>query len=547
MRFLSLLLTLIYSLVTFAQTDTQDSGGPLTPEWAAYDVKFYNINLNIHPDKQTIKGWVGITAQAVTNMKEFVLDLDDRYRITKIVFDAPDDYIELNFKHEKGKIKIELPAEILTGNTFEVKVYYGGKPRVAQRPPWDDGFTWAKTESGEHWIGVTCQGGGGDVWWPCKDHPSDEPDSASLNFTFPGNIFCASNGKLRSITDNDDGTKTFNWFVSTPINNYGISLHAAPYDTIKYNYTSVTGEEIPVTIWVLPESMEKAREHCPEFLDHLRFYEELLGPYPFRADKYGVAETPYLGMEHQTVIANGYGYRDDQFGFDWLHHHELGHEWWGNMVTAKDWSDFWIHEAVCGYMQTLYIEEKLGKEKTSAFMMNWKLWKNDQPIAPRREMTENEAYTNDMYSKGSYVLHTLRYYLGDETFRKVLRRWAYPDPELEKIKDGGQCRFATTDEFLQIAEDVSGRELDWFWEVYFRQASLPVLNAEIRDGKLFLEWQTENDIPFSVPVEVKFGDEQVKVEMKEGAASINIPEGTKPVIDPGKWITMKDVEIKVNK
>jgi aminopeptidase N len=177
-------------------------------------------------------------------------------------------------------------------------------------------------------------------------------------------------------------------------------------------------------------------------------------------------------------------------------------------------------------------------------MMNWKLWKNEQPVAPRRGMTENEAYTNDMYSKGSYILHTLRYYLSDDVFRKVLRRWAYPEPELENITDGDQCRFATTDEFLEIAETVSGRELDWFWEVYFRQASLPILNAEIEDDVLYLEWEIENDLPFSVPVEVKLSDEIVKVEMREGAGSIKIPEGFEPVIDPDKWITMADVEIK---
>lgn len=541
----SLFIILICSTQLHPQLGSQDSGGPLTPEWAAYDIKFYNINLDINPEKETINGWVGVTVEAVTNMKDFVLDLDDRYRITRIVWDSHDAYKELSFKHENGKIKIQLPEEITKGNSFTVKIYYGGKPRVAENPPWDDGFIWSETKDGEPWIGVTCQGGGADTWWPCKDHPSDEPDSVLLNWTVPQKSICASNGKLRYVLDNKEGTKTFSWFVSTPINNYGISIHIAPYDTIQYKYVSVTGEEIPVTIWVLPESMEKAREHCPEFLDHLRFYEELLGPYPFRADKYGVAETPYLGMEHQTIIANGYGYRDDQFGFDWLHHHELGHEWWGNMVTAQDWSDFWIHEAVDGYMQTLYIEDKLPDKNAMAFMMNWKLWKNEQPIAPRKEMTSNDAYTNDMYSKGAYVLHTLRYYLGDETFRMVLRRWAYPDPdpEMEEVTDGSQCRFATTDEFLQIAEQVSGKKLDWFWEVYFRQASLPVLKAEIKNSTLFLEWQIENDIDFPMPVEVQIGDQIIKVEMLDGKGSTIIPEGVEPVIDPDKWITMGDVEI----
>ena len=539
----SLLIVITFSTLSFPQFGSQDSGGPLTPEWAAYDIEYYSINLKIDPDQQTINGWVGVSAVALTNMKEFVLDLDDRYRIAKIVWNKSGKASsELKFIHINGKIKIELPEEIKSGELISVDIYYGGKPRVAERPPWDDGFTWAKTESGEDWIGVTCQGGGADTWWPCKDHPSDEPDSVLLNFTVPKNLICASNGRLKKVTDNKDGTKTYLWFVSTPINNYGISFNIAPYDTIQYKYTSVTGEEIPVTIWVLPESMEKARKHCPEFLDHLKYYEELLGPYPFREDKYAVAEAPYLGMEHQTIIANGYGYKDDKYGFDWLHHHELGHEWWGNMVTAKDWSNFWIHEAICGYMQTLYLEEIFDDDTASAFMMNWKNWKNEQPIAPRKELTSNEAYTNDMYSKGSYVLHTLRYYLGDEIFRKVLRRWAYPRPEMEKIKDGGQCRFATTDDLLKIAEEVSGKKLDWFWEVYFRQASLPILNSEIKDGINYLNWETENDIPFSIPVEIKIGNIISKVEMTDGKGSIDIPDGVEPVVDPHKWITMDEVK-----
>ncbi len=539
----ALIILIAYSVNLYSQLGSQDTGGPLTPDWAAYDVKYYNINLNINPEDSTISGWVGVTVEAVNPLNELVLDLDNRYQITKIELESDKSYLSSLFKHENGKLRIEMPNEIGVGETISLRIHYNGKPRVAVRPPWDDGFTWAKTESGEHWIGVTCQGGGADIWWPCKDHPSDEPDSVSLNFTVPGNLVCASNGKLKSVTDNNDGTKTYKWFVSTPINNYGISIHIAPYDTIQYNYKSITGEVIPVTIWVLPEDMEKARKHCPEYLDHLRFYEQLLGPYPFRADKYGVAETPYLGMEHQTIIASGYGFSNEKFGFDWLHHHELGHEWWGNMVTAKDWSDFWIHEAVCGYMQTLYIEETLGKEKIYAFMLNWKKWTNEQPIAPRKEMTGEEAYTNDMYSKGSYVLHTLRYYVGDKVFRKILRRWAYPDPEMEKIKDGRQCRFATTEEFLLIAEEVSGKKLDWFWEVYFRQASLPVLSTKIINDVLYLKWETENNINFSVPVEVKIGDTLVKISMDDGEGSIKLSGKGTPIIDPNQWLTMVEVEI----
>jgi len=293
MKILSLLFLILYAnTIIFAQFGSQDTGGPLSPEQAAYDVKYYNINLEIDPVEKSIAGWVEINAQVIKSISFFVLDLDDRYDIALIkLLSATGEIFMLPFQHNNGQIIIELPYAFNPREMIDIEIHYKGIPRVAERPPWDDGFTWSKTESGEDRIGVTCHGGGADIWWPCKDHPSDEPDSASLSFTVPGNLFCASNGKLLNTIDNLDGIKTFEWFVSTPINNYGVSVHIAPYDTIQYTFTSITGEIIPVTIWVLPESMDKARPHCSNYLDHLKFYEQYLGPYPFRIDKYGVAET----------------------------------------------------------------------------------------------------------------------------------------------------------------------------------------------------------------------------------------------------------------
>ncbi|MCH6574340.1 MAG: M1 family peptidase, partial [Bacteroidetes bacterium] len=218
MNILSLLFLILYvNTIIFAQFGSQDTGGPLSPEQAAYDVKYYNINLEIDPVEKSIAGWVGINAQVIKSISFFVLDLDDRYDIALIkLLSAAGEIFMLPFQHNNGQIIIELPYVFNPCELIDIEIHYKGIPRVAERPPWDDGFTWSKTESGEDWIGVTCQGGGADIWWPCKDHPSDEPDSASLSFTVPGNLFCASNGKLLNTIDNLDGTKTFEWFVSTP-------------------------------------------------------------------------------------------------------------------------------------------------------------------------------------------------------------------------------------------------------------------------------------------------------------------------------------------
>jgi aminopeptidase N len=317
-------------------------------------------------------------------------------------------------------------------------------------------------------------------------------------------------------------------------------FYLGPYKPIEYDYVSITGEKIPFTVWVLPESYEKAIKHSPQFVDHMRIMEELIGPYPFRADKYSVVETPHLGMEHQTAIAYGAGWKNHkEFSFDWLHHHEFSHEWWGNLVTNKDWSDFWIHEGLGTYMQPLYLEKMFGKDQYFGYLKSIKRFANKNPVAPRGEKTAGESYGLDVYYKGAWMIHTLRYYLGDEIFFRVLRRWAYPTAELELAIDGSQCRFATTDEMVEIAERVSGKKLDWFFEIYLRHAPLPKLNYKHKSNNVTLWWETENNLPFDLPVEVKRGNEIIRVEMINGKNEISIPQNEEFKIDPNNWILME--------
>ncbi|MDP2037803.1 MAG: M1 family aminopeptidase, partial [Ignavibacteria bacterium] len=277
----------------------------------------------------------------------------------------------------------------------------------------------------------------------------------------------------------------------------------------------------------------------PQFLLHMKVNEEILGPYPFRIDKYSVVEAPHLGMEHQTAIAYGAGWKNqNDFPFDWLHHHEFSHEWWGNLVSVSDWSDFWIHEGTGTYMQPLYLERVFGKELYSRYMKSIKRFLNKQPLAVRGERTSGESYNNDIYYKGAWVIHTLRYYLGDETFFKVFRRWAYPTEAMEKIKTGAQCRNATTDEFLQIAEKISDKKLDWFWEVYLRQAPLPKLHYKKEKNKVMLWWETENNISFPLPVEVKIAGEVKRLDMTGGKGEFTLAQNEEFTIDANERLLM---------
>ncbi|MFQ5583896.1 MAG: M1 family aminopeptidase [Calditrichia bacterium] len=287
----------------------------------------------------------------------------------------------------------------------------------------------------------------------------------------------------------------------------------------------------------MPESYEKGKAFFPEIVKHLRYFEETLGPYPFRADKYGVAQTPHLGMEHQSIIAYGANFDNSamtgkDWGFDALHHHELSHEWWGNMVTNQDWRDMWLHEGFGAYMQALYVEKTRGPEMYDSLMAAIRNFNNVYAVAPRASKTGNQIYKAPIYVKGAWVLHSLRYLIGDEAFFTALRRMAYPDPAMEKITDGRQCRFATTDDFLQIAEQVSGLKLDWFFEVYLRQPKLPQLIAGVQGNQLTLAWKTPDNLPFFMPIDIQIGEELLRVEISEARVVVELRAGEELQIDP---------------
>ncbi len=523
---------------------TLDSGGPLPVEQAAYDVKYYALDLAIDPADSSIAGSLHLEAMVSRRLDRLVLDLDNRFQVTAVT--GRDSSDSLAFEHRQGRLTVSYRQTFLPGQQVAATVYYHGYPMVAVNPPWGGGFTWDTTATGQPWIAVQCEGEGADIWWPCKDHPSDEPDSMDLSFTVPEPLLAISNGRLRGVSTNDDGTRTFRWHVSTSINNYGVTLCAAPYRTIERDYVSVAGDTIPFTYWVLPENYDKGLEVVPEFINHLNFLERTVGPYPFRADKYGVAETPYLGMEHQTLIAYGNEYRKDKCGIDWLHLHELAHEWWGNQVTAADFNDLWLHEGFAVYMEALYVEDQQGDSALHARMAGRRpRLNNRKAVAPRDSRTMARIYNlppdytasdGDIYSKGSWVLHTLRYLIGDQAFFEALRRMAYPDPALEQVTDGRQTRLATTDEFQRITEEAAGRDLGWFFDLYLRQPELPVLRVKQRRNRLILKWKTPGRRPFPMPLEVALGDTLWLVEMPKGRARVKLPPGATPVVDPRNWI-----------
>ena len=524
------------------------SGGVLHEEQAAYDVLHYGLDLRVDPEAKRIDGRLLLRA-AMTEREDasqaIRLHLDPRLSVEKVVGGDR----ELSFTHDDGVVRID-DRSFLGGfgeaDVFELVVHYGGTPRVAPRPPWNGGFTWAETADGSPWIATSCQGEGADLWWPCKDHPSDEADSMSINVTVPDPLVVATNGRFVAKEAEEDGWTTWRWHVSTPINNYGVALNIAPYREIRRDFESTAGDVFPVSYWVLPENYEKGQVLYEEIVKHLHWFETVYGPYPFRGDKYGVAETPHLGMEHQTIIAYGNEYRGNIWGpkkwnFDSLHHHELAHEWWANLVTARSWEDMWIHEGFGTYAQALYVEHLHGEDAYHEQMAYYdRRHGNKGPVAPRRTMDTKEVYFGsrgdspggDIYNKGACVLHSLRWLVGKDTLLKTLRRIAYPDPALEKTTDGSACRFSDTDEVLAIAETHTGRELDWFFDVYLRQPKLPVLRHEVEGDTLAVWWEVPDDLPFPMPVELVLDGDAQRLEMPATGRVTVALEGRSFELDP---------------
>ncbi|WP_263788695.1 M1 family metallopeptidase [Salinibacter grassmerensis] len=538
-RFLTLLL-LFAGLGGCSPTSAQDSGGPLLPEQAAYDVFHYDLDVTVDPGRKRIEGTVDVRAVVEEPLEVLVLNLDRRLSVRQAwEIRERDTRRSVERKDGRNELWIDLSRLYAPGDTLHARVAYEGRPRVAPNPPWDGGLTWEETSTGAPWIATSCQTEGADLWWPVKDHPSDEPDSMDIAFTVPDSLTAASNGHLCSVEQASDSTETYRWHVSTPINTYNVALNAAPYVRLDTTYASTSGDAVPVSAYVLPSDSARGARALPDFLNQVQFLEETLGPYPPRADKYGVAQAPFLGMEHQSLIAYGHDFGDGGLGyeapFDALHFHELAHEWYGNLVTVRDWKDFWLHEGPATYLEALYAEHLEGDRAYHDVTDYFRERVAGRTVIAQTEATTAESiYHRDVYFRGAMLLHTLRYMVGEDAVRTLLRRFAYP----EGTGGAGEASFrqVTTRDFIETAEAVTDRSLNAFFEVYLYQASLPVLQTERSDGTLTLKWTNTGDVSFEVPVPVRVQDSTRRVAMTGGEAQVPIPAGADVQVDPKGWI-----------
>lgn len=493
---------LFVSIASFAQkkafTHADTLRGSITPERAWWDLNYYHLSTRPNANDSTLTGSTVIGYKVLKPYQTMQVDLQEPLQITKVVQDGE----ALSYRRDGNAFFITLKKKQETGKTESIEVFYTGKPRLAKRPPWDGGVQWVPDGKGNTIISTSCQGLGASVWWPCKDHMYDEPDSMLISITVPKNMTDVSNGNLRSLVENNDNSHTFNWFVKNPINNYGVNMNVANYVSWKETFKGEKGD-LQLSYYVLPQNLEKAKEQFKQAPKMLKAFEHWFGPYPFYEDGYKLVEVPYLGMEHQSSVTYGndykMGYRGKDLSntgwglkWDFIIIHESGHEWFANNITYKDVADMWVHESFTNYSENLYTEYYFGKKAGEDYVIGTReLIANDIPIVGVYGV--NQEGSKDMYYKGGNMLHTIRQVVNDdEKWRQILR--GLNKTLYHQTVDGSQIE--------NYISEQAGRNLSKVFDQYLRDVRIPILEYAFTGKGLQYRWvnTVEN---FDMPVKVK--------------------------------------------
>jgi len=505
---------LLLSMLINGQTIKSDSEtfthqdslrGSITPERAWWDLNYYHLDIAVNPKTKSIKGKNTIRYTILEPNQTLQIDLQAPMKLTKAVQDGEELVVLkdgnahfINLK--KPQIKINAQEEI--------QIYYDGKPRVAVRAPWDGGISWKKDNNGNDFIASSCQGLGASVWWPNKDHMYDEVDSMKISVNVPKHLMNISNGRLQSTEEQNNGTTTYNWVVTNPINNYGVNINIGDYVHFSEVYEGEKGP-LDMEYYVLRDNLEKAKKQFKDAPKMMKAFEYWFGPYPFYEDSFKLVEVPYLGMEHQSSVTYGNQYKQGYLGrdlsrtgwglkFDFIIIHESGHEWFANNITYKDAADMWIHEGFTAYSENLFLDYHYGSEASADYVIGTRAnIQNDKPIIGTYNV--NSEGSSDMYYKGANMLHTLRQLVNDdEKWRQLLRG----------LNKTFYHQTVTTQEIENYISEFLELNLTAFFNQYLRDIRIPNFEYYIENNELNYRW---NNVVknFEMPIEIEINNDNL--------------------------------------
>ena len=501
-RCISLLLiftTLSSGLAQQSNFSKQDTlRGSITPERVWWDLLHYNLDFKVSPSSKSIEGTNLIRYEVLSQNQLMQIDLQPPMEITSVL----ENNTNLNYNRDGNVYYIQLKKNQQIGAINEITIHFKGTPKISNNPPWDDGFTWGKDNNGTDFIATSCQGGGSSIWWPSKDHMYDEPDQGiELSITAPKHLISVSNGRHIQTKENSNKTNTSTWKVINPINNYGVNINIGDYVHFTEEYKGKKGV-LDCDYYVVSYNLEKAKKQFKEVSRTIEAFEHWFGPYPFYEDSYKLVEVPYLGMEHQSSVTYGNGYKNGYKGidlsgtgwglkFDFIIVHESGHEWFANNITNIDIADMWIHESFTAYSENLFLDYHFGTEASNAYVTGTrKNIQNDKPIIGNYNV--NNSGSSDMYYKGANMLHTLRQIIdNDKKWRSIL----------VGLNKDFYHQTVTTLQIENYIDKYFEIDLKPFFNQYLRTIKIPTLDYKLENNNLLYKWSNVVD-GFSIPIKV---------------------------------------------
>lgn len=519
--------------------------GTIGPERSWWNVLHYDVSVTPDYNAKSIKGETIIKYKVIQeNHSPYMqIDLQQPLKIDELFYDGKRyiNYPGMPYYNEGNVWHIPLPKSLLN-SIHTIGIIYHGDPRIAKNPPWDGGWIFTKDQQGRPWMTVACQGLGASVWYPCKDHQSDEPDSgATLKITVTDSLVAVGNGRLANRKKNNDGTTTWIWTVKNPINNYDIIPYIGKYVNFSDTLNGEKGK-LDINYWVLDYNLEKAKIHFGrDVKPMLHCFEYWFGPYPFYEDGYKLVESSHLGMEHQSAVAYGNHYQNGYLGsdlsgsgwglkWDFIIVHESGHEWFGNNITSNDLADMWVHEGITNYSETLFIDCQYGNEAGDAYCIGTRRQvRNDKPIIGPYGV--NKEGSGDMYYKGGNMMHTIRQVINnDSLFRSILRG----------LNETFYHKTVDSKDVENFISKRSGIDLSKVFDQYLRTTKIPVLEYKIEGDKISYHWTNCMD-GFNMPV--KLNGREIWLHPTTEWQEINLPLNySMDMIDKNFYITVKKVQ-----
>ncbi len=494
-----------------------------TPNQEAFDARFYDLDLTLNPDDQILSGIVEaratVTAGPLTTLD---LDLANLMTVSQVTIGGS----PAAYTHVANILTVTLDRAYATGEDVSVVVHYSGNPAPGDAFGWDyiGGISnpWSLSEPF-----------GGRTWWPSKDWSHDKADSVRVRVTAPTGMITASNGTHVSHTDNGV-TAVDVWRESYPIATYLVSLASYPYAVYSDYYVYSPTDSMEIKFFIYPEDLPQVIEVQAKVKDMIGAYAERFGEYPYLTEKYGHAEFPWGGgMEHQTCTSLGY------FG-ESVVAHELAHQWWGDMVTCDDFHHIWLNEGFATWSEAIWAEANGGIDAYHQEISFNAFYGPGTIYVPDLNDWGRIFDSNLSYNKASWVVHMLRGLLGDEDFFASLAayRAAY------------EYDSATTEEFRDICEGVSGLDLDyffneWIYGEYYPKYEFDYVVSPAGGGfdiDLTIE-QTQSwqifEMPIQMVVSFESGEQTFIVHNDQAQQNFLLHVDQEPVsvqLDPDNWI-----------